>query len=74
MYIKVKVVPGAKREKVSKIKDNTYNICVKELAERNLANNRVREILANEFRVSVNKIKIINGHHSSIKMFSIILE
>ena len=71
MYIKVKTTPGAKKEKIEKITDDYYRICVKEPAERNLANNRVRRLLANEFAVSISQVRQISGHRSKSKVFSI---
>ena len=71
MYIKVKVQAGAKRESITKKSKDSYLVSVKELAERNLANTRVREIMASQFNVSVKNVRIINGHQSPSKMLSI---
>ena len=60
MIINVKVKPGSKEEKIEKIKDDKYNIDVKEDAENNKANNRVINIISKEFKVSYKKIKIKN--------------
>jgi len=71
MYIKVKVQAGAKKEKVEKKNKDTYNISVKEKAERNMANTRVCEIMAQTFNISVKNIRIISGHQSPSKILSI---
>lgn len=71
MYIKVRVMAGAKREVVTKVSKSSYKISVKEPAERNLANGRVIEIIAAELKVPANKIRIINGHQSPSKLLSI---
>jgi uncharacterized protein YggU (UPF0235/DUF167 family) len=71
MYIKVKVITGAKQEKIEKKAENSFNIWVKEKAERNRANNRVCEIIASIFSVSSKTVRIINGHHSPSKLISI---
>jgi len=68
MYIRVKVLTGAKKEKFKKINEDHFEISVKEKAERNLANARVVEILAEYFNLAKNKIRIINGHHSPTKL------
>lgn len=73
MYVIVKVQAGAKIEKVEKLKENEYKISVKEPAERNMANKRIGEILAYLFKVNINQIRLINGHHSPSKIFSIML-
>lgn len=51
--------------------DTTYSIAVREPAERNLANDRVREVLAEELGVPVKRIQIISGHRSPKKIFSV---
>ena len=69
MYIKVKVITESKREEVKKIKDDHYDISLKEKAENNKANNRILEIFR-EIYPNVS-IKIISGHHSPSKIISI---
>lgn len=71
MYIKVKVIPSASREKIEKKQDDRYVISVKEPAERNLANNKLKEILAQIYNVPNSSIRIVSGHHSPSKIFSI---
>lgn len=73
MYIKVKVIAGAKQEKIEKVKENQFKISVKEKAERNMANQRLIEILATEFLIPVSKIRIVSGHHHPSKIFSIMV-
>lgn len=71
MYIRVKVLPNQKRESVKEIGENRLEIHVKEPAERNLANTRVSELLAEKLGISVKKVKLINGHHHPVKLFSV---
>ncbi len=71
MFIRVRIFPNAKREELVKKKPTVFDIYVKEKAERNLANNRCREILANYFAVPVSAIRIVNGHHERTKLISI---
>lgn len=71
MYVHVRVVPGARRETVTKESDTEFYIAVKEPKERNLANTRVREILAHKFGVQIGQVRMITGHRSPSKMFSI---
>ncbi|HUC88957.1 MAG TPA: DUF167 domain-containing protein [Candidatus Paceibacterota bacterium] len=73
MYIKVRVQAGANKEKVEKKSKDHYNIVVKEPAERNLANNRVCEIVAALLGVKRDAVRIINGHQSPSKLLSITL-
>jgi hypothetical protein len=71
MYIKVKVTAGAKKEKLERISSDHFEVSVKEKAERNMANRRVIELIANFFEVPEGKIRIINGHHSPGKILSV---
>lgn len=71
MYVRVSVRPDAKKEAVIRVDDTSYSIAVREPAERNLANNRVREVLADELSVPVGKVRLISGHRSPKKIFSI---
>lgn len=74
MYIKIKVTAGAKKEKLNQISEDHFEISVREKAERNMANSRIREMIADFFGVSVGKTKIISGHHSPGKILSVEVE
>ena len=78
-YIHVKVTAGARKESFSprlaqagqaKLPDH-FEISVKEKAERNMANTRVLEIVAEYFEVPVNKVRIVNGHRHPSKLLVI---
>lgn len=71
MYIKVHVVAGARKERVTKTGEARFDIVVKEPAERNLANGRIREILAEQLNVSLSNVRILTGHHSPSKVYTI---
>jgi uncharacterized protein YggU (UPF0235/DUF167 family) len=71
MYIHVKVTPGAKKESIKKKREDHFEISVKEKAERNMANARVLELVAEHFAVPVNKVRIVNGHHHPSKLLVI---
>jgi uncharacterized protein YggU (UPF0235/DUF167 family) len=71
MYVRVAVYPSSKKEVIKNTGDSRFEIRVKEPAERNLANSRVIEILALEYKVSPKLIRIVSGHHSSRKIFSV---
>ncbi len=48
-----------------------FEVSVREKAERNEANTRVLELTAEHFKVSVNKVRIVNGHHHPSKLLVI---
>ncbi len=71
MYIKLRVKAGAKEEKfVQKTKDH-FEVSVRELAERNLANKRIVELVARHFKLPIGKVRIISGHHSPSKILNV---
>jgi hypothetical protein len=67
-YIYVKVIAGAGKESFKKKSKDHFKISVKEKAERNMANIRVLELVAEHFKVPVSKIRIINGHRHPSKL------
>ena len=69
MYIKIKVVPDAKVEKVEKMTEDSWRIWVKVPAENNAANSRVLEIVRQGFPDT--SVRIVSGHHSPSKIVSI---
>ncbi len=69
MYIKIKVIPDSKKEKVEKLKDDEYRMWVKVPAENNLANTRVTELCREMFPGT--SVRIVSGHHSPSKIVSI---
>ncbi len=70
MYIHVKVQAGAKSESFEKLKEDHFELRVKEPAERNLANKRVLEIVKNHFS-EAKRVRIVSGHQSPSKLISV---
>ena len=70
-YIHVKVTAGARKELFARISADHFEISVKEKALHNAANGRVLELVAKYFKVSVKKVRIINGHHHPSKLLII---
>lgn len=71
MYVSVKVRAGAKRERVQQISDTKLEIDVVEPAQQNLANRRVLTLVAQHFKVPLGTVRILSGHRSPSKMFSV---
>lgn len=74
MYIRVHAVPSAKKEKVTRDSEAVFTIAVKEPAERNCANKRIREIVARECGVTPQQVTLLTGHRSCSKMYSVEVE
>ena len=71
MYISVRVSAGQGKESVEEMKNGRLKICVKEPAKQNLANRRVTELLAAHFKLPISRVRLINGHQSPSKLFSV---
>jgi uncharacterized protein YggU (UPF0235/DUF167 family) len=71
MYVRVAVYPGSKREDVKVNGEHRFEIKVKEPAERNLANHRVKELLAEVYKVETKQVRLVSGHQNSRKIFAI---
>lgn len=71
MYISVRVVAGAKEERVELLPKGRLKIWVKVPAQRNLANKRVLELVAEHLHVPLARVRLISGHTSPSKLFSI---
>jgi len=70
-YIHVKVTAGAKKESWKQKSEDHFEVSVREKAERNMANGRVLELVAEHFKVSLSKVRIINGHKHPSKLLII---
>lgn len=70
-YVRVTVTPAAKRERFAATSETEFEVAVKEPAERNLANRRVQALIAEYFGVPHGKVRLISGHRSSRKIFTV---
>ncbi|MES2023760.1 MAG: DUF167 domain-containing protein [Patescibacteria group bacterium] len=68
MYIRATVTAGVRKESFVKKSKDHFEVTVKEKAERNMANKRVIELVAEHFKVPKNKVRIVNGHHHPSKL------
>jgi uncharacterized protein YggU (UPF0235/DUF167 family) len=71
MYIKARVYSQSKNASLETKDDVRFVIKVKEKAEGNRANTRAREMLAEHFKIPLPAVRIVSGHHSPSKLFSI---
>lgn len=67
-YIHLKVTAGAGKESFRKKKEDHFEISVCEKAERNMANKKALKLVAEYFKVSSGKVRIINGHRHPSKL------
>ena len=60
MILRINVHPGSKEESIQQSFDGSYNIRIKERAEKGKANAAVIRLLAKEFNISQKRITIKN--------------
>ena len=68
MYIKIKVTPEAKKEKLEQKSDELFEISVKEKAKQNMANKRIQELIAEHFGIMKRDVRIISGTGRPLKL------
>lgn len=71
MYIKLKVFPDSKKDVLKEVSGLRFEARVRAPAERNLANEAVRELVGRHFAIPTGKVRIVSGHHSPTKILSI---
>lgn len=71
MYVRVRVTPDTKKERVTKLSETEFDIMVREPAQQNRANERVRMLVARECGVSLTAVRIVAGHRSRTKVMSV---
>lgn len=71
MYIRIYAHPNARKESVTRESNTSFTISVKEPAERNMANRRIHTLIARELGVPHSAVRLLTGHRSSVKMYSV---
>lgn len=68
-YVKIRAYPGAGEDRVEKVDEDTFNVYVREGAERGAANRAITVLLRDYFREG--NIRIQSGHTTRNKIFVI---
>ena len=71
MHLKVKTHPGSKKPKIIKKAEDSFEIYVKQKAERGLANKAVVKTLSLYLKVPAGKLRLVKGAKSRNKIFEI---
>ncbi|MEZ0361323.1 MAG: DUF167 domain-containing protein [Hydrogenobacter sp.] len=69
MIIEVRAKPKAKKEYVKVIADSLYEVATKEPPQEGRANERIAELLSEHFGIPKNRVKLIKGERSRVKLF-----
>ena len=67
----IKVIPNSSLNKIVEIKDNFLKIKIAAQPEKGKANRALIDFLSQEFRISKNKIQILAGEMSRVKIVKI---
>lgn len=71
MYIKVKVHAGEKKNELKQKSQDAFEVWVKAPAERGLANEAVRAILAEHLGIEAKNLHLIKGATSPAKIYEV---
>jgi len=71
--VRVLTFPGVKKEKFVVVDQDAFEAYVREPAQNNLANLRVRELIAGHYGVPVSQVTIRTGHRSRKKTLVVTL-
>lgn len=71
MYIKVRVIPGSKKEEVTQRAPDALVISVKERAQQGAATRRARKLVAEHFGIGIDAVRLIKGYTTPGKIFEI---
>jgi len=72
MLIKVKVFPDAGEEEIIKKSEDSFEVKVKAKPIMGMANRAVIAVLADYFKISPDKVRLIKGFRERNKIFSIL--
>lgn len=71
MHIKVRAKASARKEELQRVSDAHFEVSVRAKPVQNMANKRIAELLAAHFGVPVGKVRIVKGHRSPSKIYSV---
>lgn len=71
MILTVHVKPGARKESIEWLDEDTIKMSVRAVPEKGKANLAVIELLADELGIAKSKIKLVRGATAKIKQFEI---
>ena len=71
MLIKVRAFPEARENKVIEKTKDSFDVFVKAKAVKGLANIAIKQALANYFKISESKLRLVRGFKQGNKIFEI---
>ncbi|MDO8435884.1 MAG: DUF167 domain-containing protein [bacterium] len=71
MFIKIKVFPNSKENKIIKRGSDSFNVYVREKPKEGRANRAVINILSSRLNIPAGKLKLVKGSRQQNKIFEI---
>jgi len=71
LVVRVKATPGASKEIIEKIGEHQFEMFVREPAVNNMANRRMRVLVADAYKVPLQNVRLATGHRSRHKTFHV---
>jgi uncharacterized protein YggU (UPF0235/DUF167 family) len=72
MYIQVKVFPSSPKEVIETVGQHRYRMFIRQPAQHNMANTRIKQILGNLYDKNPDAFQIISGSTGMSKVFKIL--
>lgn len=72
MFIKVKVFPDSKKERVQQNRPDSFHVYTREPAKDTLANRRMLEMMVEFLNKPPGSLRIVKGHTSPSKILKIL--
>lgn len=72
MKVIVRVTPKSRREHFAVAPNGEFKAMVREMPERNEANDRVQQLVARHFNVPLTSVRFLTGQRSRKKTFEVV--
>lgn len=72
MYIQVKAFPASPKEFIETVGQHRYRIFIRQPAEQNMANTRIKQILGEIYNKNPDAFQIVSGSTGMSKVFRVL--
>ncbi len=72
MIINVRVTPNARKERLEQVTDSGFTAAIRERPQRNEANDRVQQLIAEHYNIPLTFVRFLTGERSRKKVFEVV--
>lgn len=72
MYVQVKAFPSSPKEVIETVGEHRYRIFIRQPAEHNMANTRIKQILGEIYDKNPDAFQIVSGSTGMSKVFKVL--